>query len=159
MKCLLIPLFLLLGPALKAQWIPCVDSGRVNPMFQCNDAFYNPVCGCNNITYRNQCAAYNIHGVTNWRSGVCSGLDMDFLPNPVGPGSLLTINLSYPEFVYGSADLRIIDMYGKTWEQRLFSNFNNNTTQIDVSSMRTGIYIIVVRSSQNTAVVRKFSKY
>lgn len=136
-----------------------MDSVRANPMYRCNDAFYDPVCGCNNVTYRNQCAAYNVGGLNDWRSGVCSGLDMDFYPNPVGPGSQLTVNMSYPEFVTGSADLKIIDMYGKVWEQKIFSNFNRMTVQLDVSSLLTGVYVLVLRSSRNTAVIRKFSKF
>ncbi len=158
-KFALILLLYLSGPSAKAQLNLCVDSGRSNPMFQCNDPFYNPVCGCNGVTYRNQCTAFNQYGVLNWMSGVCAGLDVDYLPNPVGPGSDLTINLSYPEFVYGNADIKIIDMYGKTWEQRILNNFNRNSIQIDMNTLMTGIYFIVVSGNNNFRTVKILSKF
>jgi hypothetical protein len=159
LKPILIALLLFSGLHLKAQLISCIDSGRVNPTYQCNDQFYNPVCGCNNVTYRNQCNAYNNHGVSLWRSGVCSGIDMDFYPNPVGPSTTLTINLSFDEFVYANADVKIVDMYGKTWEQRIINNFNRMTIQFDVLTLKTGMYLIVVSTSKNTFLVRKLAKY
>jgi hypothetical protein len=84
---------------------------------------------------------------------------MDFYPNPVGPFSLFTINLSFPEFVYGNADVKVVNMYGKTVEQRLLNNFNRSSIELDPSTWMTGVYLIVVRSSLNTSVVRKFAKY
>jgi len=84
---------------------------------------------------------------------------MDFYPNPVGPSTTLTVNLSYPEFVTANADLKIIDIYGKTWEQRIINNFNRITIQFDLNSLKTGVYLLVVSSSLNTFMVRKFAKY
>lgn len=152
-------MFICIGIEAQAQFFQCMDSSRANPMYQCNDQFYDPVCGCNGITYRNQCNATNNHGVLQYRSGVCSGIDMDFYPNPVGPGSMLTVNVSFPEFVYANADIKIVDMYGKVWEQRIVNNFNRSMQQFDVSSMRTGLYLLVVTSNQNTFVIRRFAKY
>lgn len=137
----------------------CIDSSRVNPTFQCNVQLYDPVCGCDNITYRNSCNAVNNHGVTQFRGGVCSGLDVDFYPNPVGPASVMTINLSYPEFINGNADLKIVDAYGKVWEHRLINNFNRTMIQLDMYTMMTGVYMLVVTSTLNTVVVKKFAKY
>jgi hypothetical protein len=158
MKSLLLSTLLFLSFVAKAQFT-CIDSGRVNPMFQCNMQFYDPVCGCNNITYRNQCNAYNNYGVVNWRSGVCAGIDMDFYPNPVGPSTTLTINLSHPEFINANADVKIVDMYGKTWEHRIINNFNRMTIQFDVTTLKTGVYLIVLTSSLNTSMVRMLAKY
>jgi hypothetical protein len=120
---------------------------------------YDPVCGCDNVTYRNQCNAYNNHGVIQWRSGVCSGLDMDFYPNPIGPVTTFTVNLSYPEFISGNADLKIVDVFGKTWEQRILNNFNRTMIQFDVATLKTGVYLVIATSSLGTFIVRKFSKY
>lgn len=144
---------------LSAQFTVCVDSGRVNPMFQCNDPFYNPVCGCNGITYRNQCSAFNQHGVMNWTSGVCAGIDVDFFPNPIGPNSTLTVNISFPEFVNGNVDVKIVDLYGKTWEQRIVNNFNRISLQLETNAMMTGIYFLVITSSNGFGAVRMMSKY
>jgi hypothetical protein len=77
----------------------------------------------------------------------------------VGPSTTLTVNLSHPEFVTANADVKIIDIYGKTWEQRIINNFNRITIQFDISTLKTGVYMIVVSSSLNTFMVRKLAKY
>jgi hypothetical protein len=145
--------------SIHAQWTPCIDSSRISPLYQCNDAYYNPVCGCNGITYRNQCDAYNVHGINTWSSGVCSGLDLDFYPNPIGPNSVFTVNLSFPEFVNANATVRIVDLYGKVWEQRQINNFNRMLVEFNVYTLKTGLYFLVVTSSLNTSIVKKFSKF
>ncbi len=129
-------------------------------MYQCNIQFYDPVCGCDHVTYRNLCNAEFNHGVkTILRQGACSGIDMDFYPNPVGPSTTLTINLSHPEYVNANADVKIVDMFGKVWEHRIINNFNRMTIQFDVLTLKTGLYLIVVTSSLNTFMVRKLAKY
>ena len=101
-KLLFIALFGFIAGPIQGQF-NCVDTGRINPMYMCNDQYYNPVCGCNGVTYRNVCASYNVFGVNTVRSGVCDGIDMDFYPNPVGPFSFFTINVNI-----GSFDLQFI---------------------------------------------------
>ncbi len=150
--------FILSSQIVFAQF-DCIESSRIQPTFQCNDAAYIPVCGCNNVTYRNQCEAYNNYGVNFWKSGVCSGIDLDFYPNPVSNASFLTINLSHTEFVYANADVKIVDMYGKVWVQRIINNFNKTQFQQDVTTLPTGIYVLLVQSSLNTVISEKFSKY
>lgn len=159
MKTALALLSLFCTAMLQAQFQPCVDSARITPMFQCNDPTYNPVCGCNNITYRNSCVAYNMHGVNTFRSGVCSGIDLDFYPNPVSYGSQLHVNISYPEFVNGNADLKIVDVYGKVWDHKIYNNFNRLTLQLDISTLTTGVYLLVLQASNGTSVVRRLCKY
>jgi hypothetical protein len=127
-------------------------------MFQCNDPAYIPVCGCNGITYRNQCAAYNVGGVSDWRSGVCSGVDMDFFPNPIGPNSELSINLSFPEFFNGDITFRLVDFYGKTYDQKFFYNINRISFQIDMNPLMSGLYFLVVTSSNGGSLVRMLAK-
>ncbi|MCC6819027.1 MAG: T9SS type A sorting domain-containing protein [Bacteroidia bacterium] len=158
MRKLIFILTLLIAPEIKAQFIQCVDSVRANPLFQCNDPAYIPVCGCNGITYRNQCVAYNIGGVSNWTSGVCSGIDLDLFPNPIGANSELSINLSFPEFIYGNVTLQIVDLYGKIHEQRFINNFNRISIQIDVRPMMSGIYFLIIRASNGASAIRMYSK-
>ncbi|MES2617863.1 MAG: T9SS type A sorting domain-containing protein [Bacteroidota bacterium] len=155
----LILLLLTVCSTSNAQTQTCVEPARIQPTYQCNERFYDPVCGCNNVTYRNQCTAYNVYGVNWWRSGVCSGLDVDLFPNPVVYGTALKVNLSYPEFIIGNADVKIVDMYGKVWEQRLINSFNRINLEFDVTVMRTGVYLLVVQSSLGTYVAKRFSKY
>lgn len=137
----------------------CVNPARIQPFYQCNDVFYNPVCGCNNVTYRNQCEALNVYGVENWHSGVCSGIHLDIYPNPVGPSSPISINVSHSEFINGNLDIKIIDLYGKVWYQNILNNVNRINLQIDLSSYRTGIYMVFVTSSVKAFQVKKISKY
>lgn len=152
-------LFVFLSRILSAQITgPCIDPARVNPFYMCNDPFYNPVCGCDNVTYRNACNAFYVNGVTSHVSGVCSGIDVDFYPNPVLGYELLSVNLGYPEFVMADVDLKIMDAYGKVMEQRIINNFNRTMIQFDVSGYNTGVYILIVQSSLKTGVVEKFSK-
>jgi len=127
-------------------------------MFQCNDPVYNPVCGCNQITYRNECTAFNVYGVRTYTSGVCSGLDMDVFPVPVGPFSDLHINLSYPDLMTGSMDFKVIDLYGKVIEQRLFNSVNRVNLQLSVVTWPTGVFVLLL-SNGRQSVVQKISKY
>lgn len=154
---LIILLFLSLSAT--AQWNPCIEESRIQPLYQCNDQFFRPVCGCNNVTYRNECDAFNVHGVNNWISGVCGGVFVELFPNPIGPSSNLNINISHPEFVNANIDLKIVDMYGKVWEQRIINNINQINLQLNVSTLKTGIYVLFVTSSLNTGQVIKFSKF
>jgi hypothetical protein len=101
----------------------------------------------------------NVYGVQYWFSGVCSGLHLDFYPNPLGPSSVLNINLSHPEFINGNINIRIVDMYGKVWVQRFVNNINRTTLQFDLSILQTGIYVIFASSSLNAVQIKKFSKY
>lgn len=144
--------------ALRAQWTSCIDSSRINAMFQCNDPVYNPVCGCNQVTYRNECTAFNVYGVRTYTSGVCSGIDMDVFPIPVGPNSVLHVNLSYPDLISGSMDFKVVDLYGKVFEQRLFNSINRVNLQLDVAAWPTGIYVLLATNNR-TVLVQKMSKY
>ncbi len=137
----------------------CVEPARVQPTYMCNQTLYDPVCGCDHKTYRNQCNAYNNHGINLWTSGVCSGIDVDFYPNPVVQGTMLTVNIAYPDFYMGNATLYITDMYGKTWEQRFLNNFNRTQIQFDMTAIPTGVYVLVVISSNKVGVSKLFSKY
>jgi hypothetical protein len=159
---LLFILFIGIASIAKGQFVqPCINTAKVQPFYMCNYPFYNPVCGCDNITYRNECEAMNNHGVTLYTSGVCpnSGINLDFFPNPVTLNTPLTVNLSFPDFVYGDCTLMLVDMYGKVWEQRFINYFNRTQIQFDMTTVRTGVYLIVLQTSTKTGVVKMFSKY
>jgi hypothetical protein len=159
MKPILFIALTLVTHSLRAQLTNCIEPARVQATYQCNLSFYDPVCGCDNKTYRNQCNAYNNHGVNLWRTGVCNGFDVDFYPNPVSNSTPLTINMSHNEFVTGNATVYIVDMYGKIWDQRFVNNFNRMQIQFDISTLRTGLYVLVVTSSINVTITRMFAKY
>ncbi len=138
--------------------IPCVEESRIQPLFSCNDRQFEPVCGCNNVTYRNQCNAYNNHGVNNFRSGVCSGLFIDVLPNPISNASQLQIGMAFEENMFSNVDVKIIDIYGKVWDQKIINNFNKTDINLDISTLKTGVYILIFQSNNNF-ITYKFSKY
>ena len=144
----------------KAQFIqPCIDESRVQPFYQCNDPIIEPICGCNGTTYRNQCEAFNVYGVNNWISGVCNGVFLYVSPNPVGPNSPLNIYMSHGENIFGNFDLKIIDLYGKVWQQRIINNINAINIQIEVSTLKSGIYVLYLTSSTKVVQVKKIIKY
>ena len=99
-----------------------------------------------------------MNGVNYWESGVCSGVGLDMYPNPVTNNFPLNVTIQFPDLVYGSVDMRVVDMFGKTRLQFIFSNFNRMEYSLDVSTLPLGIYNVVLVTGDGFAVVERFIK-
>ena len=53
----------------------CVDATLIEPNAVC-PAVVNRVCGCDGETYENACVALKKHGITSWRSGACTAVNL-----------------------------------------------------------------------------------
>lgn len=125
--------------------MPCVDSNRIDPFYQCNDPRFEPVCGCNFVTYRNDCESFRRHGV-NWvfQDGVCQNdiFFFDLYPNLVTFQTRLFIQF-YDE---GSVTIEIRDAFGKLSFFRIIQRTRYHEETLNLSGYKTGVYFMSVRS-------------
>lgn len=156
MRVVLFCIFLLSLTEAKAQWLPCVDSNRIDPFYQCNQAFFQPVCACNFQTYRNECAAFNVGGVnTIEHAGVCANdvFTFDIYPNPAS----FRINFALEFATEGPATVEIWDSFGKIMFLRNLAIVRRTDFFVDLGGYRPGVYIIVVMGAGKIEY-RKFIK-
>ncbi len=99
------------------------------------------------------------HGPELWvLNGVTAGIDelkpdadMQLYPNPAQ--SLLIVKANNPELI--NADLFICDIQGK---QLLHTTANGLQTDIDVSSLQPGIYLLKSEKAGFKSMVKRFVK-
>ncbi len=132
----------------------CVDSGRVDPFFQCNDPSFLPVCGCNLVTYRNECVANRNGGVNFINSdGVCPN---DYIYAEIFPTIVTDYITLYLQFYEkGSAFIQIRDTYGKIMFSQNYLSLTSRMFSLDRSGYGTGIYYVLV-SAGNVQKILKF---
>jgi len=144
MKKLLLIFCLFWGFEAAAQQV-CVDSNRIDPFYQCNDPRFEPVCGCNFKTYRNDCESFRRHGV-NWvySDGVCQNdiFFFDVFPNLVAYETQFFLQF-YDE---GPVTIEIRDAFGKLNYYKILNNTHSFSQTINLSSFKTGVYFMSVRS-------------
>ena len=127
----------------------CKDFATIDSSANCIPTVQT-VCGCDGITYINPCTAEKYNGVQSWTSGACPDT------NTTAPtiDALQQIR-AYPNPAQGvlwveaqglqQGDLYLTDITGKL----VFSSVVNTTgtTQVDISQLGTGLYILTVHSA------------
>ena len=140
---------------------PCVDPGRVDPFYQCNDPSFIPVCGCDQVTYRNECVAFRNGGVNQINyTGVCQN-DLFFAfisPNPVRNN--LTLAMQLTSQLTGNGTLQIVNNFGNVVFTELLNSLSSIPFQrtYDVSYLEPGLYLMVIQV-QGVYTVKKFIKH
>ena len=129
----------------------CFNPNQVDPNAAC-DTEFNPVCGCDSITYSNDCEAVN-SGVTSWELGEClidnildfNELEIGIYPNPVDQ----YINIELKHKLHGSCSIK-----NNLCQEIIKFEINDSKFKLDLSSLKTGIYIIEC-SDKNTQYKRQ----
>ena len=177
-KKIILLLALIVPLGLDAQ--TCKDSTKSNPYASCKKS-YKPVCACDGKTYRNPCAAELWGGITdaqigrNYRDGICSNFDFDFVPNPVSA----FVNSTSDAFLHIYIDERLLptsysvyifDVFNKVMYQGGGIAYSNNPFGLDdlgtpvreltadfFARFEKGIYFLIV-SVNGEQKARKFAK-
>ncbi|MBR9860182.1 T9SS type A sorting domain-containing protein [bacterium] len=153
----LLGLFCLL--AVHAQLpMPCVDSNRITPTFQCGANEFRPVCACNQTTYLNECESYNRNGInTILYNGVCQNDLFFFECWPVPAYDHIDFHLQVASDQSGPATIQIYDSYGHLVFFRNITSVPDDFAYIEtiyLSGMKTGMYVVYV----NMGRVFKYQK-
>jgi hypothetical protein len=132
---------------------PCVDPGRVDPYYQCNDPSFLPVCGCDLITYRNECVAFRNGGVNQINyTGVCQNEYIFATVYPTLVTDFITLYVQFSE--KGSALIQIRNSFGKTMFSQNFLSISSRQFSINRGGYDPGVYYLFVVSGNVSKVVK-----
>jgi len=132
---------------------PCVDEGRVDPYYQCNDPSFIPVCGCDQVTYRNECVAFRNGGVNQINyTGVCQN---DYIFATIYPTFVTEAITLYLQFYdKGSALIQIRNSYGNIMFSQNYLSLTSRQFTIDRTGYEPGIYFCFVISGNVSQVIK-----
>lgn len=132
---------------------PCVDPGRVDPYYQCNDPSFLPVCGCDQVTYRNECVAFRNGGVNQINhDGVCQNDYVFAAIYPTLVADNITLYLQF--FDKGSALIQIRSSFGKIMFSQNFLSLSSRQFSLERAGYQPGIYYFFVISGNFSQVVK-----
>ncbi|KAA3635865.1 MAG: T9SS C-terminal target domain-containing protein, partial [Bacteroidetes bacterium] len=138
----------------------CVDESLIDPNFIC-PGFQFPVCGCDGITYQNACIARWHHGVTTWTLGECDVFEIQipvendtpfYMTNPVE--NELRLGWKGKQLT----EILIYNLHGQMIQRTLTDHDEDGFTQLDVSTLPPGLYILQVSDSEGNVRTEKFVK-
>ncbi|MFT5513176.1 MAG: hypothetical protein ACI8SE_001577 [Bacteroidia bacterium] len=132
---------------------PCVDAGRVDPYYQCNDPSFIPVCGCDLITYRNECVAFRNGGVNQINyTGVCQN---EYIFATIYPTFVTDFITLYVQFYdKGSALIQIRNSYGNVMFSQNYLSLTSRMFSIDHSGYDPGLYYAFVITGNVSKVIK-----
>ncbi len=141
---------------LYAQFNACKDTlntTTVTCSYQ-QDTMWQPICGCDQHTYANLCLFDQAH-LLNFTYGTCEEVTLQHLyPNPTSGEVNYRIYLKQQEDAY----MFIYDEYGRVHYTRFFETIQDDTETLDLTTMQSGFYIMVVFANGHYAS-KKFLKY
>ncbi len=132
---------------------PCVDPGRVDPYYQCNDPSFLPVCGCDQVTYRNECVAFRNGGVNQINhDGVCQN---DYVFATIYPTLVTDFITLYLQFYdKGSALIQIRNSFGKVMFSQNFLSLTSRQFSLERAGYQPGVYYCFVISGNVSSVIK-----
>ncbi|MCO4820131.1 MAG: hypothetical protein KC517_10960 [Bacteroidetes bacterium] len=132
---------------------PCVDPGRVDPFYQCNDPSFIPVCGCDQVTYRNECVAFRNGGVNQINyTGVCQNDYIFATIYPTFVADAITLYLQF--YDKGSALIQIRNSYGNVMFSQNYLSLTSRQFSIARTGYEPGIYYCFVISGNVSKVIK-----
>lgn len=149
-----IGLFLLVSQVTLAQLNqPCVDEGRVDPYYQCNDPSFLPVCGCDQVTYRNECVAFRNGGVNQINhDGVCQNDYLFAVIYPTFVTDFITLYLQF--YDKGPALIQIRNSFGNIMFSQNYLSLTSRQFSFERGGYQPGVYYCFVISGGYSQVVK-----